>query len=181
MAADHGTGRAPLDDDEIAVGQGLVAAAVGIAAHDMGDIAANLEDRIAVASGKHGGKGGSAVGIVTDAAAIDDDAVVGGVGDAAVTPAAEGLHGLTAVIDDRAVAGPGTVAIGHDAVDIAVGIAHPDLGVVVMGRSVEVGARCRTRGQQEQAHKADQGEPGGELTVVEEGERGHGASWRHRD
>lgn len=83
MAADHGTGRAPLDDDEIAVGQGLVAAAVGIAAHDMGDIAANLEDRIAVASGKHGGKGGSAVGIVTDAAAIDDDAVVGGVGDAA--------------------------------------------------------------------------------------------------
>ena len=134
-----------------------------------------------VASGKHGGKGGSAVGIVTDAAAIDDDAVVGGVGDAAVTPAAEGLHGLTAVIDDRAVAGPGTVAIGHDAVDIAVGIAHPDLGVVVMGRSVEVGARCRTRGQQEQAHKADQGEPGGEMTVVEEGERGHGASWRHRD
>lgn len=134
MAADHGTGRAPLDDDEIAVGQGLVAAAVGIAAHDMGDIAANLEDRIAVASGKHGGKGGSAVGIVTDAAAIDD----------------------------RAVAGPGTVAIGHDAVDIAVGIARPDLGVVVMGRSVEVGARCRTRGQQEQAHKADQGERGEE-------------------
>ena len=160
MAADHGTGRAPLDDNEIAVGQGLVAAAVGIAAHDMGDIAANLEDRIAVASGKHGGKGGSAVGIVTDAAAIDDDAVVGG--DAAVTPAAEGLHGLTAVIDDRAVAGPGTVAIGHDAVDIAVGIARPDLGVVVMGRSVEVGARCRTRGQQEQAHKADQGERGEE-------------------
>ena len=112
---------------------------------------------------------------------MDDYAVVGGVGDAAVTPAAESLHGLTAVIDDSAVAGPGTVAISHDAVDIAVGIARPDLGVVVMGRSVEAGARCRTRGQQEQAHKADQGEPGGEMTVVEEGERGHGASWRHRD
>ena len=152
-----------------------------MAAHNVGDVASGLEHGVAGAPGGLVAVGKTAVDIVAYEALMDDYAVVGGVGDAAVTPAAESLHGLTAVIDDSAVAGPGTVAISHDAVDIAVGIARPDLGVVVMGRSVEVGARCRTRGQQEQAHKADQGEPGGELTVVEEGERGHGASWRHRD
>ena len=181
MAADHGTGRAPLDDDKIAVSQGVTAAAFRMAAHDVGNIAAGLDDRVAVAAGGQDGIGIAAVGIQAYIAVIDEDAVVAAVAVIADALAAVDLLRVAAIADDRAVAGPGTVAIGHDAVDIAVGIARPDLGVVVMGRSVEVGARCRTRGQQEQAHKADQGEPGGELTVVEEGERGHGASWRHRD